>query len=77
MSASNDNKKSNNGIVKNNGFFSFFKDLIAEFSRITWASKAHVKKASIAVIAFCLVYVVVIGVLDSGFNFIVQSILKK
>ncbi|MBP2033138.1 preprotein translocase subunit SecE [Clostridium algifaecis] len=76
MSSSNDDKKSNNDVIKDGGFFNFFKDLIAEFNRITWASKAHVKKASISVIAFCAVYVVVIGILDFGFNFIVQNILK-
>jgi preprotein translocase subunit SecE len=69
------NNKQNKKVVDGEGS-NFIKDLVAEFSRITWASKEHVKKASISVIAFCAVYVVIVGILDFGFNFIVQNILK-
>ncbi|MBA5851780.1 preprotein translocase subunit SecE [Clostridium sp. cel8] len=75
MAASN-NRKFNRKTVVNNESSNFFKDLVAEFKRITWASKEDVKKSSISVIAFCAVYVVIVGILDFGFNFIVKSILK-
>lgn len=76
MALSNDTKRSNGHSMSSGGFFGFFKDLAAEFNRITWASKKDVKKTSISVIAFCIVYVVVVGLLDFGFNFIVQNMLK-
>ena len=75
MAASN-SRKSNKKTVVDSGSSNFFKDLVAEFNRITWASKKDVKKSSISVIAFCAVYVIIVGMLDFGFNFIVQNILK-
>ncbi|WP_446898024.1 preprotein translocase subunit SecE [Clostridium sp. LBM24168] len=74
--ATSNNKKSKKNAVSYSENSNFFTDLIGEFNRITWASKDNVKKASISVIAFCAVYVVIVGILDFGFNFIVQNILK-
>ncbi|GAA0745884.1 preprotein translocase subunit SecE [Clostridium oceanicum] len=54
--------------TKNKGFMNFFKDLKSEFKRITWASKEDVKKATITVLVFCFVYVLIIGMFDYGFN---------
>ncbi|MBV4419075.1 preprotein translocase subunit SecE [Clostridium tyrobutyricum] len=76
MASSNDTRKSNRSSMSDTGFFNFFKDLVGEFKRITWASKKDIKKASISVIGFCIVYVVIVGLLDFGFNFIVQNMLK-
>lgn len=70
------NRKTKKNAVSSNEKSNFFKDLILEFNRITWASKENVKKASISVIAFCAVYAVIVGILDFGFNFIVQNMLK-
>lgn len=74
--AKENNRKSNKNTVSYSKNSNFFKDLIAEFKRITWASKEEVKKASISVIAFCAIYVVIVGVLDFGLNFVVKNMLK-
>lgn len=63
-------KASEKGLIK------YFKDLKAEFKRITWASKADVKKAAATVITFCFLYAVYIGLLDYVWNAIAQYILK-
>ena len=58
---SNDKKKRSRVIQ-------FFIDLKAEFKRMTWPSKKEIQKASGAVFSFCLLYVVIVGLLDAGFN---------
>jgi preprotein translocase subunit SecE len=71
-----------NGKVKVNdstnkrGLISFFKELKAEFKRITWASKKDTKKATIAVLSFCVFYIILVGLLDTGFNNIFGLIFK-
>lgn len=52
---------------KNKGIVGFFKDLCAELKRFTWPTKAETKKSTIAVIIFCLLAVIVTGLLDKGF----------
>lgn len=51
-----------------NPLVKFCKGIKAEFKRITWASKKETKKAAITVLVFCLIFMVLIGVLDFGFN---------
>jgi preprotein translocase subunit SecE len=63
-------KSDQKGIVK------FFKELKAEAKRITWPSKKDIKKASIAVASFSLLYVVFVGFLDYGFNNLYKIIFK-
>ena len=63
-------KSNQKGIVK------FFKELKAEAKRITWPSKKDIKKASIAVGSFSLLYVVFVGFLDYGFNNLYKIIFK-
>lgn len=58
------------------GLIQYFKELKAEFKRITWASKENVKKSTIVVITFCAIYVVYVGLLDAGFNAFMKAILK-
>ena len=58
------------------GIVSFFKDLKAEAKRITWPSKKEIKKATIAVASFSLLYVVFVGFLDYGFNNLYKVIFK-
>ncbi|MBU3146802.1 preprotein translocase subunit SecE [Clostridium sp. CF012] len=64
-------EKSNpKGIVK------FFKDLKAEAKRITWPSKKDIKKATIAVVSFSLIFVIFVGLLDYGFQNLYKLIFK-
>jgi preprotein translocase subunit SecE len=73
--AVNGNAKVNDS-ANEKGFISFFKGLKAEFKRITWASKKDTKKATIAVLSFCIFYVILVGLLDTGFNNIFGLIFK-
>ena len=50
------------------GVSKFFREIKAEYKRITWPNKKDVKKASIAVGVLCLVYIVYVGVLDYAFQ---------
>lgn len=59
-----------------NRFIQFFKDLKSEFKRITWASKEQVKKSTIAVFIFCLIWVAIVGLLDYSFSNLYGLIFK-
>lgn len=59
-----------------NRIIQFFKDLKGEFKRITWASKEQVKKSTIIVLVFCLIWVVIVGLLDYGFGSLYSIIFK-
>ncbi|MBU3128589.1 preprotein translocase subunit SecE [Clostridium tagluense] len=63
-------KSTQKGIVK------FFKDLKAEVKRITWPSKKDIQKATIAVASFSFIFVIFVGLLDSGFNNLYKLIFK-
>jgi len=63
-------KSNQKGIVK------FFKDLKAEVKRITWPSKKDIQKATIAVASFSFIFVILVGLLDYGFNNLYKLIFK-
>lgn len=69
-------KKENKANNKKGGIISFFKGVKGEFKRITWASRAEVKKATIIALTFCLIYMVAVGFIDFGFNKLSQIIYK-
>ncbi|ADZ22190.1 preprotein translocase subunit SecE [Clostridium acetobutylicum] len=58
------------------GFVGFFKDLGAETHRITWPSKLDLKKTTIAVLTFCAAYIIVVAIMDYGFNNLFRVIFK-
>lgn len=66
------NKSSTSG----RNFIGFMKDLKAEFGRMTWPSKESIKKSTITVFTFCLIFVVIVGLLDYGFNNVYKLIFK-
>ncbi|SHK50644.1 preprotein translocase, SecE subunit [Hathewaya proteolytica DSM 3090] len=45
----------------------YFKELKAEFKRITWPGKKQIKKSMIAVVVMCVMYIVAVGLLDAMF----------
>jgi preprotein translocase subunit SecE len=53
-----------------------FREIKAEAKRITWASKKETKKAIAAVLTFCVIYVVMVGILDFGFSNLFKLIFK-
>jgi len=63
-------KSNQKGIVK------FFKDLKAEVKRITWPSKKDIQKAATAVASFSIIFVILVGLLDYGFNNLYKLIFK-
>ena len=58
------------------GLGQFFKELKAETKRITWPSKKDIKKASLAVATFSIIFVIFVGVVDYGFNNLFKLIFK-
>ncbi len=62
--------------IKNNSLFSFFREVKSEVKIITWPSKDETKKAFIAVIAFTLMYTILVSGLDSIFDRLFKMILK-
>ena len=63
-------------VVKSNSLVSFFKDVKAEFKKITWPSKDETKKAFVAVMGFTLMYTILVGGFDSIFRKLFDLILK-
>jgi preprotein translocase subunit SecE len=53
---------------KTNAIVKFFREIKAELKRMTWPTKKDVKKAIAAVVTFCVIYIVLVGVFDYGFN---------
>lgn len=61
---------------KRNKLVQVFIDLKAEFKRVTWPSKEELKKATLAVLSFCILYVILVGLLDAGFKNLFSIIFK-
>lgn len=59
------------------GFFKFLKEVKGETKRITWPNKKEIKKATIAVATFCLIYIVLVGGLDMIFQNLFRIVLIK
>jgi preprotein translocase subunit SecE len=76
MATQNSVNKTNKPVTSGNRIIGFFKELKAEVKRITWASKENVKKATATVMVFCLIYIVVVGLLDYGFKSLISVIFK-
>jgi len=74
MSAKNNVKTEKT--VKSNGLLSFFKEVKIEVKKITWPSKSETKKAFVAVLAFTLMYTILVGGLDSIFSSLFKMILN-
>lgn len=73
--AVNGNVKQSNQL-KVNFFTKAFREIKAETKRITWAPKKDIKKAIAAVVTFCVIYVVIVGILDYGFSNLFKLIFK-
>lgn len=61
---------------KHNKLVQVFIDLKAEFKRVTWPSKEELKSATLAVLSFCILYVILVGLLDAGFKNLFSMIFK-
>ena len=61
---------------KRNKLVQVFIDLKAEFKRVTWPSKEELKSATLAVLSFCILYVILVGLLDAGFKNLFSMIFK-
>ena len=76
--ANNDSKKKVGFFQKIGNFFKglgkYFKEVIAEVKKLTWPTKKEVLNYTLAVIVFCGLMAIIIGLLDlafgSGFNFL-------
>ena len=65
-------KKKNGFFAKVGRFFKsipkFFKDVMAEVKQLTWPTKKELISYSLAVIAFCALMAIIIGLLDLAFG---------
>ena len=62
---------------KEKGIFSFVKGIRNEIKRITWPTKEEVKKALIAVVTICAIYIVLIAFADFIYKGLLTEILLK
>jgi preprotein translocase subunit SecE len=62
--------------AKVNVFTRAFRSVKAETKRITWPPMKEVKKALAAAVTFCVIYIVLIGILDYGFSNLFKLIFK-
>lgn len=53
---------------------SWFKELKAEFGRITWATKETVAKETAVVVIWTIVIGIIVAVLDMGFQYAIRMI---
>jgi preprotein translocase, SecE subunit, bacterial len=67
--AQDKNKKKRRSLVR------FFKDVVGELKKVTWASGKDLMKTSLAVIIFIGIFTVIVGLIDWGlgslFSFII------
>lgn len=76
--ANNETKKKTGFFEKIGNFFKgigkYFKEVFAEVKKLTWPTKKELINYTIAVIVFCALMAIIIGLLDlafgSGFNFL-------
>ncbi|GIW48896.1 MAG: protein translocase subunit SecE [Caloramator sp.] len=62
--------------AKSNGVVSYFKDIKAEFKKITWPTLNDVKESTIKTLVVMLFFTVVIAVYDSVFSNILKGVLN-
>jgi preprotein translocase subunit SecE len=54
----------------------FFKDVIGELKKVTWASGKDLMKTSLAVIIFIGIFTVVVGLIDWGLGILFKFIIS-
>ncbi|CDF58905.1 preprotein translocase subunit SecE [Thermobrachium celere] len=62
--------------AKTNGVISYFKDIKAEFKKITWPTWEDVKESTIKTLVVMLFFTLVITVYDSVFSNILKGVLN-
>ncbi len=55
----------------------FFKDVISELKKVTWPTGRELLKYTGAVIAFVVVFAVIVGLMDLGLSSLFNLLLKK
>ena len=55
----------------------YSKELKAETKRITWPSKEDFKKATLAVLIFCLIWIAIVTVMDYGLRAVFEDFVFK
>lgn len=61
---------------KSRGVVALYNGIAAELRRITWAPKENVKKSTVAVLTFIVIFTVLISAMDFGFNNLYKLIFK-
>lgn len=68
--AQDKNKKKRRSLIR------FFKDVIGELKKVTWASPKDLMKTSLAVIVFIGIFTVIVGLIDWGLGALFQFIIS-
>jgi preprotein translocase subunit SecE len=55
----------------------YFREVKAEAKRIIWPSKEDFKKATLAVIVFCLIWIAIVIAMDFGLRALFQDVISK
>ena len=59
------------------GIVGYFRELKAETKRITWPSKEDFKKATLAVIIFCLIWIAMVFAMDFVLRALFEGVIFK
>ena len=62
--------------VKRRSMVRFFKDVIGELRKVTWATGPELMKTSLAVIIFIGIFAAVVGLMDWGLGTLFQFIIS-
>ena len=69
-------KNGNIAVTVGNQIVNYFLEIKSEIKRMTWPDKKAVKKAVIAVVFFCAIYIVMIAAFDFCFKNLYKLVFK-
>ena len=62
--------------MKNNALVNYFKSSMAELTKVTWPTKNQAVRLTVIVLVFCLIAALFLGLVDYGFDYIYNYLLK-
>jgi len=72
-----DDKKKNKAKKPRRSFIRYIKDVIGELKKVTWPTRKEFINATVTVIAFVLLFAIIVGLIDLGlsqiFNFMIGA----
>lgn len=62
--------------MKSNVLSNYIRASFEELTKVTWPTKSQAVRLTLIVLAFCAITAVLLGVIDYGFNFLYNYLLK-